>query len=70
MQDVLARRINIVCGGDDSDSAGAIAVYFVTAGEMTQLRAVESFIAPAELEIMPVHVVDILLQTRHAASTS
>ena len=70
MQDVWARRIQTVCGTDDTEATGAIAVYFVTAGEMTHLRAVEGFLAPADLESMPVHVVDILMQTRQAIANS
>lgn len=43
-------------------------MYFVTAGEMAQLRAVEGFLGAASLEVMPVHVADILQQTRQSVS--
>ena len=66
LQEVLARRVHVVCGPDTTDSKGnaAIAMYFVTAGEVAQLRAVEGFLGSAGLEVMPVHVADILQQTR------
>lgn len=41
-------------------------MYFVTAGEMGQFRAVEGFLGTASLEVMPVHVADILQQTRQS----
>ena len=60
----------MVCAtsADDSDAIAAIAMYFVTAGQMAQLRAVEGFLGPAHLEVMPVHVADILQQTRQAST--
>lgn len=40
-------------------------MYFVTAGEVAQLRAVQGFLgSSASVEVMPVHVADILQQTR------
>ncbi len=45
-------------------------MYFVTAGQMPQLRAVEGFLHPAHLEVMPVHVADILQQTRQSLASS
>lgn len=68
LQDTLARRVQVVCGPDSTDSrrSAALAMYFVTAGEMAQLRAVEGFLGAASLEVMPVHVADILRQTRQS----
>lgn len=70
MQEVFSRRIQMVCAAaaEDTDSSAAIAMYFVTAGQMGQLRAVEGFLGPAHLEVMPVHVADILQQTRQAST--
>lgn len=70
MQDTYARRIQVVCGTDDTEANAAIAMYFVTAGEMAQLRMVEGFLGPAHLEVMPVHVADILQQTRQSVAAS
>lgn len=60
----------MVCAAaaEDTGSSAAIAMYFVTAGQMGQLRAVEGFLGPAHLEVMPVHVADILQQTRQACT--
>ena len=60
----------MVCAAaaDDSEINSAIAMYFVTAGQMAHLRAVEGFLGPAQLEVMPVHVADILQQTRQVSS--
>ena len=62
----------MVCAAaaDETDLSAAIAMYFVTAGQMAQLRAVEGFLGPAHLEVMPVHVADILQQTRLASTKS
>ena len=70
LQDLYSRRIQTVCATstDESDVTAAIAMYFVTAGQMAQLRAVEGFLGPAHLEVMPVHVADILQQTRQAST--
>lgn len=69
-KDTYARRIQVVCGTDDTEANAAIAMYFVTAGEMAQLRMVEGFLGPAHLEVMPVHVADILQQTRQSVAAS
>lgn len=69
-KDLYARRIQVVCGTDDTTLTAAIAMYFVTAGQMAQLRAVEGFLGPAQLEIMPVHVADILQQTRQSVAAT
>jgi len=60
----------VVCGTDDTTLTAAIAMYFVTAGQMAQLRAVEGFLGPAQLEVMPVHVADILQQTRQSLAAT
>lgn len=62
----------MVCAtaAEDVDANAAIAMYFVTAGQMAHLRAVEGFLGPAHLEVMPVHVADILQQTRQASTAS
>ena len=70
LQDLLARRIQVVCGTDVAEATTAIAMYFVTAGQMGQLRAVEGFLGPAQLEVMPVHVADILQQTRNSLTAA
>ena len=70
LQDIYARRIQVVCGTDDTEANAAIAMYFVTAGQMTQLRAVEGFLGLAHLEVMPVHVADILQQTRQSLASA
>lgn len=64
-REICSRRLQTVCkaAAEDSDSNAAIAMYFVTAGQMAQLRALEGFLGPAHLEVMPVHVADILHQT-------
>ena len=71
MQEIHYRRIQMVCAeaAEETDSSTAIAMYFVTAGQMPQLRAVEGFLGTAHLEVMPVHVADILQQTRLASTT-
>lgn len=69
-KDLYARRIQVVCGTDDTTVTAAIAMYFVTAGQMAQLRAVEGFLGPAQLEVMPVHVADILQQTRQSVAAN
>ncbi|KAL0056422.1 hypothetical protein WJX82_011215 [Trebouxia sp. C0006] len=69
-KDLYARRIQVVCGTDDTTLTAAIAMYFVTAGQTAQLRAVEGFLGPAQLEVMPVHVADILQQTRQSLAAT
>ena len=68
LQDTLTRRVQVVCGPDSTDtkSSAALAMYFVTAGQIPQLRAVEGYLGAATLEVMPVHVADILQQTRQS----
>ena len=72
LQDTLTRRVQVVCSPDSTDnkSSPAIAMYFVTAGQIPQLRAVEGFLGAATLEVMPVHVADILQQTRQSNTAS
>ena len=64
VQETCSRRLQTVCKAlaEDNDTNAAIAMYFVTAGQMAQLRALEGFLGPANLEVMPVHVADILHQ--------
>lgn len=70
VQEVCSRRLQVVCraAAEDSDVNAVIAMYFVTAGQMAHLRALEGFLGPAHLEVMPVHVADILHQTRQAST--
>ena len=59
----------VAAAAEETESSAAIAMYFVTAGQTAQLRAVEGFLGPAHLEVMPVHVADILQQTRLATTS-